>query len=37
MSAVVGVAMSYRPDPDNDLNEAYAVIPMPAELRGPAA
>jgi hypothetical protein len=28
--------MSYRPDPDNDLNEAYAVIPMPAELRGPA-
>jgi len=22
---------------DNDLNEAYAVIPMPAELRGPAA
>ena len=28
--------MSYRPDPDNDLNEAYAVIPMPAELRGAA-
>ena len=28
--------MSYRPDPDNDLNEAYAVIPMPEELRGPA-
>ena len=26
--------MSYRPDPDNDPNEAYAVIPMPAELRG---
>jgi len=28
--------MSYHPDPNNDPNEAYAVIPMPAELRGPA-
>ena len=27
--------MSYRPDPANDPNEAYAVIPMPARLRGP--
>jgi hypothetical protein len=36
MSAVVGVVMSYRPDSDNDLNEAYAVIPMPEELHGPA-
>ena len=28
--------MSYRPDPDDDPNDAYAVIPMPAELRGAA-
>ena len=27
--------MSYHLDPDNDRNEAYAVIPMPAELGGP--
>ena len=27
--------MSYRLDPDNDHSEAYVVIPMPAELRGP--
>ena len=27
--------MSYRPDPANDPNEAYAVIPTPAKLRGP--
>ena len=27
--------MSYKPDPANDPNEAYAVIPMPAKLRGP--
>jgi hypothetical protein len=27
--------MSYHLDPDNDPNEAYAVIPMPPELRGP--
>jgi hypothetical protein len=26
--------MSYKPNPDNDPNDAYAVIPMPAELRG---
>jgi hypothetical protein len=26
--------MSYHLDPDNDRNEAYALIPMPAELRG---
>jgi hypothetical protein len=26
--------MSYRPDPANDPNDAYAVIPTPAELRG---
>jgi hypothetical protein len=27
--------MSYHLDPDNDPNEAYALIPMPPELRGP--
>lgn len=27
--------MTYRPDPANDPNEAYAVIPTRAELRGP--
>ena len=27
--------MTYRPDPANDPNDAYAVIPTPAELRGP--
>ena len=27
--------MSYHPDPANDPNDAYAVIPMPAKLRGP--
>jgi hypothetical protein len=27
--------MSFRPDPANDPNDAYAVIPMPAKLRGP--
>jgi hypothetical protein len=26
--------MSYHLDSDNDPSEAYAVIPMPAELRG---
>jgi hypothetical protein len=28
--------MPYHPDLDHDPNEAYAVIPMPAELRGQA-
>ena len=27
--------MTFKPDPKNDPNEAYAVIPMPARLRGP--
>ena len=27
--------MSYRPDPANDPNDAYAVVPMRARLRGP--
>jgi hypothetical protein len=27
--------MSFYPDPANDPNEAYAVIPTPAKLRGP--
>jgi hypothetical protein len=27
--------MSFKPDPAIDPNEAYAVIPTPAELRGP--
>ena len=27
--------MSYHLDPDNDPNEAYAVIPMPPQPRGP--
>jgi len=27
--------MSYKPDPANDPNDAYAVIPTPAELGGP--
>jgi len=27
--------MSYKPDPDNDPNEIYAVIATPAELGGP--
>ena len=26
--------MSYHLDPDNDPSKVYAVIPMPAELRG---
>jgi hypothetical protein len=29
------VAMPYKPDPANDPNEIYAVIPTPAELGGP--
>ena len=28
--------MSYKPNPSNDPNEIYAVIPTPAELGGPA-
>jgi hypothetical protein len=27
--------MSYHPEASNDPNDVYAVIPMPAELRGP--
>jgi hypothetical protein len=27
--------MSFRPDPANDPNDAYAVSPIPAKLRGP--
>ena len=27
--------MSWKPDPANDPNDAYAVIQTPAELRGP--
>jgi hypothetical protein len=27
--------MSYHPDPANDPNDTYAVIPTPAELGGP--
>jgi hypothetical protein len=27
--------MIYKPDPANDPNEIYAVIPTPAELGGP--
>ena len=27
--------MTWKPDPANDPNEAYAVIPTPVELRGP--
>jgi hypothetical protein len=27
--------MPYKPDPANDPNEIYAVIPTPAELGGP--
>ena len=27
--------MTFKPNPTNDLNEIYAVIPTPPELRGP--
>ena len=31
---VASQRMSYKPDLANDANEAYAVIPTPANLRG---
>ena len=35
VTAVVKVRHPWKPDPTNDPNEAYAVNPTPAKLRGP--